>query len=157
MREWSPIERRLRRLAVLIPLFALSAAGFGMVPDGLELWSHSFKHSEDNWDGTMRAGGWALVAWGLLIVWASWSVRRRPSRARGVEWIAQLVAIYVVGGIAWLVENFRLERQVPRWPGHVTAFATGTATVLALVVLPIVLFASRGERPPDIPSARVSV
>ncbi len=156
MRAWSPLERRLRRLALLIALLALAAAVLGMFPDGLELWKHSFKHDEDSWDGTMRAGGWSLVGWAVLQVWAAWSVRARPSRSRGIQWLAQLVAIDFAGGIAWLVENLRWDHQVARWPGEITGTCVGTASVLALVVLPIVLFASRGEPPSQLPSARVS-
>ncbi len=155
-RAWSPLERRLRRLALLIALLAIAAAVFGMFPDGVDLWKHSFKHDEEIADGTMRAGGWSLVAWAAAQVWAAWSTRTRPGRSQGVFWLAAMVAIDIAGGIAWLVENFRMDHEIARWPGHVTWVCVGTASVLALVVLPIVLLVSRGEPPSEVPTARVS-
>lgn len=151
----SPLERRLQRLAVLIPAFAIAAAIFGMLPNGVAVYCHSWKHDTDTFDHLTHAGGWTLVVWALLQVLAARPLRTMNSRRKAVQWFVVSLLVYASAAIVWFVENVTFETQVMRWPAELTAACAGSACVLVFIVLPAVLLASGAERPSDAPSARV--
>ena len=151
----TPLQRRLRRLAVLVPALAVAAAVFGMLPDGVDVFHHSWKHDTDTYVGTTHAGGWALVGWAIVVLVAARFVHRDPTRVAGVRWIVVTVIIDVLACVAWAIENFTLEPETARWPGHVTAVCTGASSLLVFVVVPVVLIASKRTAPSDAVTARV--
>jgi len=151
----SSLERRLRRLAVIVPLFAIAAAAFGMLPDGVDVYHYSYKHGTSTFDHTTRAGGWAVVAWAVLQAIACKWVHGAPSRFAGVMWLVCSLLIYVVCAIAWFFEMFTLAPETMEWPAHATAVCAGAAAVLVFVGLPIILLASARARSSDAPRARV--
>jgi hypothetical protein len=153
-RTWSPLERRVRRLAVLVPVFAVAAAVFGMLPDGIDVYRYSWNRGY-TFSHTARAGGWSLVVWAVLQVLASKSLRRMTTRKSARRWFAFSLVVYTGTVIAWFIENCAFETGVVRWPAHMTAACAGSACVLVFIVLPLVWLASDHVRPSDAPTARV--
>jgi hypothetical protein len=136
---------------LLVAILAVAAAVFGMFPNGIDLGVYS----SPSWMH-VHAGGWSLVVWALAQVLAARWVRARaqPDRSTGVGWLVAIIMIDVSCGAAWLLENFRLDPWVLKWPAHVTAACVGAASVLVFVALPIVLVVSDGSTPPALPKAR---
>jgi hypothetical protein len=154
--EPSNLERRLRRLALLVPMFAAIGAVFGMIPRGLGIEVHSWGNKVPFMsDRTMNAGGWSLVAWAAVQLLIAASVRANPTRKVGWWWFGGSIVLCAGGGVAWYAEHFVMwDRHVPNWPGHVTALCGGAAVVLVLVALPSVLLVTE-RTPPATPTARV--
>ena len=139
------LERGLRRLALLVPLFAIAAAVMGFVPRGIAL-GHS--------GTTTFAGGYSVAGWALFQAFAAASVRATPTVRRGWTWFAGSVIFGGGGAVAWFVEHFTLSSESALWPAHVVMVCTGTAAALTTFALPAVLLFSERE-PPPAPEARV--
>ncbi|HTR51133.1 MAG TPA: hypothetical protein VMJ10_10540 [Kofleriaceae bacterium] len=149
---WSPLERRVRRIARLVQVFALAAAVFGMLPGGVDVFHHSFKHDTDTFSHTMRAGGWSVVGWAITQVLAGTWVRDAPSAKAGIRWLAASIVIYVISVLCWLFETFTLSPVQLEWPAHATAACASAATLLVFVALPVVLLTADRS---TVPRARV--
>jgi hypothetical protein len=151
----TPLARRLRRLAQLVPAFAFAAAVFGVVPHGFDIVHVSFKNDSVTQVGTSIAGGYSVAAWAIVQGFATSTVRADPKRSTGWKWFAASVLLAISAFIGWMYERFSLfTDQVPRWPGHAMIVCVGCAVVLTTITLPFVLITSASE-PPEVPPARV--
>jgi hypothetical protein len=151
--EPSNLERRLRRLAVLVPMLAVAGAVFGFLPRGVVLVEHSFKSDAVIGTHMTHAGGYSVATWAVLHCFTAATVRAAPTRNSGWGWFAASLLFAFGGGIAWFVESFTLSSVVPLWPAHVTMVCVGSALVLVTFVLPVILVVSKSEAPA--PEARV--
>jgi hypothetical protein len=150
---WTPLQRRLRRLALLSSAFAVADAAFGMLPNGLEV-----THSSVNPPGQVLAhgstGGWTLAMWALVQVWLACRLWLRPGQRQGMRWVAQALAVDFFGGFLWFIENVTFDHWTARWPADITAGWVGSATVLVFAAIPVVLFAD-DDPTPEVPPARI--
>jgi hypothetical protein len=150
-----PLERRLRRLALLVPAFAIAGAAFGFVPHGFDIVERSFKNDHIIAQTTSIAGGYSLAVWAALHGFVAATVRAAPKRSTGWKWFVASVLLAICGGVGWLVERFTLADQLPRWPAHAMIACVGCAVVLTTIALPVVLIASANDRP-EVPPARIA-
>lgn len=145
----TPLETRLRRLAILVPALAIVAAVIGFLPGGIALSGRTFER-----DHTTFAGGYSVAAWALFHAFAAASVRAAPNPRRGWTWFFLALFAMFGGGLAWFVEHFTLSSEAPLWPANVVIACVGTALALSTFALPAVLLFSERE-PPLAPEARV--
>lgn len=152
---WSPLARRLRRLAEVVAVLAVAAAVFGLVPNGMDVYSHGLDRHSQMWVGSMHAGGWAVAAWAILQVVSAKPVHGEPTRSLAVVWIVWSFFLDAGGVIAWVFGEANLMHTVPRWPGHIMGYCALATAVLVFAVVPIVLLVSSRDVPSDSASARV--
>jgi hypothetical protein len=127
----SPLEQRVRRLAVLATTSAALAAVLG--------------------------DSWALVGWAGMLAMSGALVYAWPNGVSGALWLITSIGVCFVGAIAWVQENVpRNDRDMLPLPGSATIMFLGVTTVLVFVALPLVLLFSSRARPSDSPRARVS-
>jgi hypothetical protein len=150
---WTPLQRRLRRLAVLTSVFALAAAAFGVLPNGLEV-TRSSAQPPGQVLTHGSAGGWTLALWAVVQVLLARRVWLRPGQRQGMRWVAQALALDFFGGFLWFVENITFDHWTARWPANLTAASVGSATVLVFAAIPVVLFAD-DDPTPGVPPARI--
>jgi hypothetical protein len=133
-------------------MFAVAAAAFGMLPDGLEVTRTSvnppgqvLKHGS--------AGGWTLALWAMVQVVLALRVWRSPGQRIGMRWVAQALAIDFIGGFVWFVENITFDHWTARWPAEMTLAWVGSSTVLVCAAILVLLFAN-DDPTPEVPPAR---
>jgi hypothetical protein len=144
------LQRHLRRLAELASGFAIAAAAFGMLPDGLEVTRFPAQPPSQS-----PAGGWTLAVWALAQVWLARRLWLNPGQRQGTRWVAKSLAIDFIAGVLWLVENVPLfDHLTARWPADLTAGWVGCVAVLVFAAIPVILFAD-DDPTPEVPPARV--
>ena len=164
------LGRRLRWVSAIALGAAAVACVTGFVPDGLASWSDSWfrgsgggapvHHSDmitpfdvlasagDPGPPTVHtsiAGGWTLVVWTLVQVAIGLWVLRRPTRRRAMWWWVSAVVTTPIALLMWsLVERDLLFQSTElRGVGHVTFACADLAAAMLVLVLPIVVLATR--------------
>jgi hypothetical protein len=158
----SPLERRLRRLAVVVPALAVVATVSGCVPDTMAKWSvpwglNGREYVPDHVELTY-AGGVSLAVWTALHGLLARMVHHHPTRGLAIWWFVTAVIMTPVAFVMWSITEhdiFLFADFAPRGLGHVTFACAGAAVVLVVVVLPIVALASSRTKVSDAPTARV--
>jgi hypothetical protein len=157
----SPLELRLRRIAVIVPVLAVVATIVGALPGGLVDSPCCCVGAPPGCIGetlelpTTVAGGWTLAAWTLLTIVIAWAVYRHPTRRRALLWVGSAPVSLAVGLKLWSFEHdVRHTSFGSSALGDAMTACIGAIVVLLLLALPLIAVLS-DRSPPRAASARV--